>query len=360
MFNNYERIFKSGKTYIAGKDFAEGLIELKPLVRHTSGTHYEAKDFEAKHTYGHGGVFEDPEYITLSKGSTLELYVDVILNTYTREDHMVFSTGCFYEAGEDFRAGLVRISNRINIVSISIHDGDTFEKIQARVASADSEIYLTIEKGQLLMVHYEGTELLELVPISNDKFRIENKYIPSPDKFSSRDILYIYKGDIRCHRYNHNIIQATAILHSRTDKEIELNVEFCTNCQKFLLEYTLFEEYRRRYGVLVGNFRMVVNGEFDGEYDLAEESPLMLSGYNVSQKDGYTSAERHYILARIIHDGIMEKGDVIRYLSYFIRKNGAKRGNELALSKWREDLAFVQSYNSSIQPRTIITDIRRY
>jgi hypothetical protein len=56
----------------------------------------------------------------------------------------------------------------------------------------------------------------------------------------------------------------------------------------------------------------------------------------------------------------MEKGDVIRYLSYFIRKNGAKRGNELALSKWREDLAFVQLYNSAIQPRTIITDIRRY
>lgn len=195
---------------------------------------------------------------------------------------------------------------------------------------------------------------------SNDEFRVESKYVPSPDRFSARDVLYIYKGDIRCHRYVHNLIQATAILHSRTDDEIELNVEFCTNCQKFLLEYTIFEEYRRRYGVLVGNFRMVVNGEFDGEYDLADESPLMLSGYNVSQKDGYTSTERRYILARIIHDGIMEKGDVIRYLSYFIRKNGAKRGNEIALSKWREDLAFVQSYNSSIQPRMIITDIQRY
>ena len=178
--------------------------------------------------------------------------------------------------------------------------------------------------------------------------------------FSKRDILYIYKGQNRCHRYEHHIIQATAILHNKTDNEIELNVEYCTECKKFILEYTVFEQYRNRYGVLVGNFRMVVKGEFEGDYDLAEESPLMLSGYNVSQRDGYTTQERHYILARIIHDGIMEKGDVIRYLSYFIRKNGAKRGNESALSKWEEDLAFVQGYNKNIQPRAIITDIKKY
>lgn len=178
--------------------------------------------------------------------------------------------------------------------------------------------------------------------------------------YSKGEILYIYKGNIRCHRYAHQMIQVTAVLHSKTDDEIQLNVEYCTECKKFILDYTVFEQYRNRYGALVGNFRMVINGEFDGEYDLAEESPLMLSGYNVRQKDGYTSQERHYILARIIHDGIMDKGDVIRYLSYFIHKNGAKRGNELALSKWKEDLAFVQNYNMSTQPRTIISGVRRY
>ena len=184
----------------------------------------------------------------------------------------------------------------------------------------------------------------------------ENNFI----KWQNSEILYVYKGHICCHKYNHKVIQTTAILHNKTDNEIELNVEYCTECKKFILEYTVFEQYRNRYGVLVGNFRMVVNGEFDGEYDLAEESPLMLSGYNVSQRDGYTSRERHYILARIIHDGIMEKGEVIRYLSYFIRKNGAKRGNELALSKWEEDLAFAQEYDKSTQPKTIISDIRKY
>lgn len=159
-------VFKGGKTYIAGEDFKEGLIEIKPLVKHASGIHYEAKDFEAKHTYKQGGSFEDPAYMPLSKGSKLELYVDAVINSYTREDHIFFSPGSFYEAGEDFREGLVKISNRINNLFISIRDGDTFEKIHSQMASTTdpndpAEIYITIKKGQLLMVHDEGTELLE-------------------------------------------------------------------------------------------------------------------------------------------------------------------------------------------------------
>ena len=174
------------------------------------------------------------------------------------------------------------------------------------------------------------------------------------------DVLYIYKGNIRCHKNNHHIIQATAILHNKTDDEIKLNVEYCSECDKYLLEYTLFEQYRNRYGVLIGNLRMVTNDNFNGEYDLALESPLRLSGYNVNQKDNFSSKERHYILARIIYDDIMDKGEVIRYLSYFIRMNGAKPGNENAVSKWEEDLFFVQSYDMNTQPRAIISDVKRY
>ena len=187
-----------------------------------------------------------------------------------------------------------------------------------------------------------------------------NVYDSARVDFTNDDILYIYKGNIKCHKYSHDIIQATAVLHSKSDNEIELNVEYCTDCEKFLLEYTLFEEYRSKYGALIGNLRMVVNGNFDGEYDLALESPLKLSGYSVSQKDGFTAKERHYILARIMHDKIMSKGEVIRYLSYFIRMNGAKPGNELAVTKWREDLNFVQKYDINTQPKAIISDIRKY
>ena len=177
---------------------------------------------------------------------------------------------------------------------------------------------------------------------------------------TKEEILYIYKGNISCRTNSHNVIPATAILYGKNDCKVELNVEFCTDCNKYLLEYSLFERYRERYGVLIGNLRMVTNGSFDGEYDLALESPLRLSGYNVNQQDDFSSAERHYILARIIHDGVMSKNEVIRYLSYFIRMNGARRGNDLAVDKWEEDLDFVQKYDINMQPKVAIKEIQRY
>ena len=208
--------------------------------------------------------------------------------------------------------------------------------------------------------HKDRNSIRKLRKINKASLRKETEKGSETIKWEKNSVLYIYKGNIRCHRYGHTLIQTTAVLHSKTDDEIIVNIEYCTECKKFLLEYTLFEEYRNRFGVLIGNFRMAVNGVFDGEYFVAQESPLMLSGYNVGQRDDYTSNERHYILARLIYDGIMSKGEIVRYLSYFIRKNGAKKGNEFALSKWREDLAFVQSYNINIQPRVVISHIRKY
>ena len=225
---------------------------------------------------------------------------------------------------------------------------------------------------QIIIQKSKSSEILEDEKLDRKSIRLLRKHTlskvdTSPQEKSGDEIvcdnsciLYIYKGNICCHRDKHNLLQATAILHSKADDEIKLNVEYCSDCQKFLLSYTLFEEYRTHYGVLIGNFRLTANGEFTGNFNLAQESPLMLSGYNVSQRDDYTMSERHYILARIIHDGIMDKGDVIRYLSYFIRKNGARTGNEFALCKWQEDLEFVQSYNMDTQPKTIISAIKEY
>lgn len=193
--------------------------------------------------------------------------------------------------------------------------------------------------------------------IDKDNFEIKE---PEISTFEQTDILYIYKGIIKCHRDQHKILQVTAILRNEKDEEVKLNVEYCCKCDKFFLEYSLYEQYRERYGAIIGNLRIAKNGEFDGQYEMALESPLHIIGYNVSQKDDFSSAERQYILARVMYDKIMSKGEVIKYLSFFIRRNGAKIGNELALSKWKSDLEFVQSYNIEIQPSVFISQIQKY
>ncbi len=217
--------------------------------------------------------------------------------------------------------------------------------------------------------HKSKNEIIQLIIKTTESFDKITKsinqtldYVLPESKaiFNIGDTLYIYKGNILCHKYKHKIIQATAILHNQSDNEIKLNVEYCTECKKYFLDYTIFEHYRDKYGALIGNLRLVKNGEFTGSYELAQESPLHIIGYNVGQKDGFTEIERHYILAKVLYGRIMTKGEVIKYLSFFIRRNGAKNGNELAVSKWKSDLLFVQEYDIDMQPKAIITDIKKY
>lgn len=90
---------------------------------------------------------------------------------------------------------------------------------------------------------------------------------------------------------------------------------------------------------------------------LAEASPLKLCGYSVNQNDSYTALQRQYIISSIISRGIMTKGEVIRYLEYFININGKRSGNELALSKWKDDLEFTLQFDASSQESVRIRKI---
>lgn len=227
------------------------------------------------------------------------------------------------------------------------------DEAKERIFKRDTNAYLRKQRKK------QGKAILTQ---EEDRGKKQNILTKKPDlpMCDLSSVLYIYKGHIRCKKEKHEVISATAKLFGRRDNEIVLNVEYCNRCKKYLLEYSVYEEYRKRYGVIIGNLKMESSGEVNGEYDLAAESPLKLTGYSVGQKEGYTSKERQYILAQIIHNHIMTKQEVIKYLSYFIKMNGARHGNEYAVSKWQEDMQFVQNYNINSQPSTIIKEIKQY
>lgn len=227
------------------------------------------------------------------------------------------------------------------------------DEMNERTFKRDTNAYLRKQRKK------HGKETLTQEK-DNSKAQKDFTKMPDSPMCDLSSVLYIYKGQIQCKREKHEIISATAKLFDKRDSEIVLNVEYCNRCKKYLLEYSVYEEYRKRYGVIIGNLKMDSSGEVTGEYDLAAESPLRLTGYSVGQKEGYTSKERQYILAQIIHNHIMTKQEVIKYLSYFIKMNGARLGNEYAVSKWQEDMQFVQNYNINFQPSTIIKEIKKY
>lgn len=172
--------------------------------------------------------------------------------------------------------------------------------------------------------------------------------------------LFICKGSVLCHKNKHPLVPATAIIHDKKDREIELDVEYCPICKRYMLNFTSNEQYRERYGVLIGKMKMISSNGYDGEFEMASESPLKLCGYNVSQSEGVSTATRQFLLAKIIHDGIMSKVEAIHYLEHFINLNGAKQENAIALEKWCKDLDFVHKYNSNTQPRVYIENIQKY
>lgn len=172
--------------------------------------------------------------------------------------------------------------------------------------------------------------------------------------------LYIYKGRAFCHKHKHPLVPATAFIHDGQDREIELDVEYCPVCKRYMLNYTSYEQYRERHGLLIAKLKMISSNGAGAEFDMASESPLKLCGYNVSQTDCLSAGTRQFLLAKIIHDGIMSKLDVIHYLEHFINMNGAKRENIFALEKWRDDLDFVHKYDKNTQPRVYIETIKKY
>ena len=177
--------------------------------------------------------------------------------------------------------------------------------------------------------------------------------------WNDHKILYIYKNTTACHTRKHDITSATAIITGKNYAEIKLNVEYCEQCNRFYMSYATYEHYRDIYGILLGNLRMYSTMDSGGAF-LASEYPLKLCCYSVSQTDGLSDLERQYIISQVIEKNILKKQEVIRYLEYFINMNGKKRGNEIAVSKWKADLAFTLAYKSESQTHYYISTIKKY
>ena len=219
----------------------------------------------------------------------------------------------------------------------------------------DDSVYETDEEAvadeKTVVVNSQPETIVELVA--------EEKELP-PIVWNENNTLYIYKGQPKCAENGHEVIQVTATMIGFDNREIKINVSYCRNCDRFFISYTTYELYRNRYGIMLGNL-VLEGGKYQGEFNdvvLAEASPLKLCGYTVNQSDGYTAEQRRYIIATIISRGIMSKGEVIRYLEYFININGRRTGNELALSKWKDDLAFTLQYDSKNQNEVYINRVR--
>lgn len=175
---------------------------------------------------------------------------------------------------------------------------------------------------------------------------------------AAKSCLYVYKGFIKCIRENHNSICVNAIIPCADGRTATLNVMFCTECKRFYISYEEYVHYLHVYGTLLTKIMLINDGAYISyDNNLAEASPLKLCGYSVSVEKGLTKEARQTILRTVIHNSIMKKPDVIRYLNWFIIMQGSKFGNERARLKWEEDLGYVRNLDCNTQSNYVIRDI---
>ena len=177
------------------------------------------------------------------------------------------------------------------------------------------------------------------------------------EKFNIEDhCLYINKRIHDCQRNGHIVISATGIVEKIDGSALNINIQYCLVCRKYFIEKQQFDFYKSLYGIILGNF-IYCDGLNDEYAPLMNQYSLLnLCGYNVNQKDNLSSDTRQSILRYVIENKLMSKADVIKHLDYYINLNSNQNTKKLAIKKWKDDLAYVSSFQIDKQA---ITDFRR-
>lgn len=185
----------------------------------------------------------------------------------------------------------------------------------------------------------------------------------------TRSVLYIYKrSKIVCFEKHHQLVDVIATYPSIDGMVVKLPVQYCVNCDKLLISEEEFRNYQEkiRYHFIPARIQYA---DYNRYYNPSDnpfmvyrdlESPLMLCGYSVRQKDAIPTNVRQEILRFMIENGILSKTDIENYLELFINTNGIKQNMEYAVQKWRDDLHFVRLYNFQAQATALVTNIKPY
>ncbi len=194
--------------------------------------------------------------------------------------------------------------------------------------------------------------------------RAEEKQVVKKDvNFDSLDnILYVSKGTLSCRNRKHNIVETTGIIKIIEGISLRININYCKTCKIYFISYDEYMNYRKKYGDILGNVRLhrhKSDYEFNNS-NLAEESILHFSGYNVSKRLNLSVEKRRIILTNLMRYNILPKHRIIEYLHFFINNANTRDNMGRAIQKWTEDLNWLRNYNIEKQQVCNINSIKKW
>lgn len=179
----------------------------------------------------------------------------------------------------------------------------------------------------------------------------------------NQTILWVCKYQQSCNQRKHVTTSAKGILfkgHTVPFEPVEINIQYCYACKEYFISEAQFKLYKKKHPLLLGNFMFTDSLEtrkFSGGIQ-NKESKLHLNGYNVNINNKSSDIDRRRILAYVIEKDILDKSYVAYYLSMFIERSKTRKNFKTAISKWENDLDWVNKYNFDSQRPVWIDDIR--
>ena len=215
---------------------------------------------------------------------------------------------------------------------IAMVSGEKFESLIKKSLSNNSN---------RLNVRYDETQIIKIRELAN-----------LPQKNVEADTVYIRQNNGRCLKY-HETEDVVAIIYVVTSMgeiiECKMPALYCNTCESYYISRTIIgkiKKYGKPLCVIEENDAREYKETSIG-FDLADESPLHLIGYNVGTKDNLSERQRQMLLDYIIDFSIMKKYKVLEYLELFINMNGKRSNMENCVNKWNADWQHVAHYNSN-------------
>lgn len=177
------------------------------------------------------------------------------------------------------------------------------------------------------------------------------------------DVLVRTKSMI-CHGENHYLRSYRGIVKLLTKEGSEIEYEiytcYCITCnQYFIFEHDFLEMLKigtPLCTVLYGNKNN--DSITHKSFRYKSQSVLNAMGYTVDMNISLTKEERQKILATALENQLFSVADLLNFLHWLIKTRETQSKYNTAVSKWKDDLKFVENYKKNTRDKINITSIR--
>jgi hypothetical protein len=167
-----------------------------------------------------------------------------------------------------------------------------------------------------------------------------------------------------CHKKQHMITPLRGIVQLLTTQNeqvsYEIYVGFCVECNHYYVFKSDFDEMIKIGKPLCAVYQESIDGDEKqtyGSFRYKSQSVLNAMGYTVGMNDDLSATERQEILSKALQSKLIEIHDLLKFLNWLIRTRETQIKYRTAVSKWKEDVKFVEEYEKDMRDEIIVDSI---